>query len=86
MNPKDEIRNYILKEFFPGEDPRKFQDDTDLLERGTLDSFAILQLMTYIEETYQIEVGFDEIIAENIRSVKLLADFVKRKIGNSCKR
>ncbi len=82
MNPENEIRNYILNFFSPGEDSIKFQDDTDLLEKGILDSFAILQLVTHIEETYQIEVGFDEIVAENIRSVKLLADFVKRKLGN----
>lgn len=82
MNPENEIRNYILKNFLPGEDSIKFQDDADLLEKGILDSFAILQLVTHIEETYKIEVGFDEIVAENIRSVKLLADFVKCKLGN----
>ena len=82
MSSKNEIRNYILKEVFPEKDPKKFQDDTDLIEKGILDSFAILQLMTHLEEAYQIEIGFDEMVSENIRSVTLLADFVNRKLGN----
>jgi len=82
MSSKNEIRNFILKEVFSDKDPEKFQDDTDLIEKGILDSFAILQLMTHLEETYQIEVGFDEMVSENIRSITLLADFVNRKLGN----
>jgi acyl carrier protein len=82
MSSKNEIRNFILKEIFPENDQKKFQDDTDLIEKGILDSFAMLQLMTHLEETYQIEVGFDEMVSENIRSITLLADFVNRKLGN----
>lgn len=82
MNLEEELRNYILKEYLPKEDSDKIHNETDLIEKGVLDSFAILQLITHMEETYQIEVGNDEISVENMGSVSRLSDFVRRKGKN----
>lgn len=82
MNFEEEIRNYIIKEFQQNVNLSKFRDEDDLLDGSILDSFAILQIMTHLEEIYGIEIGNDEIVAENIGSIRKLADFVKRKRGN----
>ena len=46
------LREYILSEFLPGEDPKELVADTSL--DGILDSFAKLSLVTFIEERFDI--------------------------------
>lgn len=46
------LREYILSEFLPGEDPQELVADTSL--DGILDSFAKLSLVTFIEERFDI--------------------------------
>lgn len=81
MKIEEELRNFISKTFHPREDPNKLRYD-DLLDTGTLDSLAVLQLIAHLEKTYGIQVGNDEIIAENIGSITRVVEFVKRKQDN----
>ncbi len=51
---KGTVREYILKEFLPGEAPEALQDSTELITRGILDSLATLKLVSFIEERFNI--------------------------------
>lgn len=82
MEFENNLWNYILKEILPNGDPNAISDDTDLLESGILDSFSILKLASHIEDVYQIEVGLDELVPENIGSLKKVAAFINHKVGN----
>ena len=53
---RDTIKNYILQEFLPGEDPDELTDSTPLISSGILDSLATLRLVSFLEEEYQIEI------------------------------
>ena len=61
---KDTIKSYILGEFLPEEDPEELTDSTELMTLGILDSVSIMQLVTFMEDTFGItfeasEVGID---------------------------
>lgn len=53
---KDQLRDYILQNFLPGEDPSNLQDDTPLKGSGILDSVSTLKLVSHVEETWSIAV------------------------------
>lgn len=54
-------------------------DDTDLLETGTIDSLMFVELLASIEETYGITVPIDDLDVDEFRSVSRLAAFVARR-------
>ena len=53
--------------------------DTDLLERGHLDSLAVLDLVIVVEETFGIELNDDDVVPEHFRSVRDLAGLIDRR-------
>jgi len=78
-NMNEEIRQYILAEFLPGEKASNLKDDTPLRTSGVLDSVATLKLVSFVEEQYGIEVEAHEAGVENFDSVGSIASFVRSK-------
>jgi acyl carrier protein len=78
---QDRVREYILKEFLPGERPENLADTTELITAGILDSLATLKLVAFLEESYGIKVEPHELVADNLNSVAQIADFVVSKRG-----
>ncbi len=76
---KDRVRQYILSEFLPGESPANLKDNTPLRTSGVLDSMATLQVVTFVEETFGIEVEAHEAGVENFESLNDIAAFVQQK-------
>jgi D-alanine--poly(phosphoribitol) ligase subunit 2 len=75
----DIIRQYITTELAT---EGKEVSDTDLLvEDGIIDSFAIMSLLSFLEERFQIQIGGDELLPENFQSVAALTAMVERKTG-----
>lgn len=76
---KEELRQYILTEFLPGEKPSNLKNDTPLRTSGILDSMATLRLVSFIEEHYGIEVEAYEADVENFDRIDTIASFVVNK-------
>jgi acyl carrier protein len=53
---RDAVRSYVLRELVPGESPERLSDDLSLKEAGILDSMSTLQFVSYVEETFGVEV------------------------------
>src|ERR1035438_10167465 len=81
-NMKEEIRQYILSEFLPGEKPSNLRDDTPLRTSGILDSVATLRLVSFVEERFGIEVVAHEAGVENFDRIDTIAAFVQSKGGS----
>ncbi len=54
-------------------------DDDNLFESGIVNSLFAVQLMTFIEKTFAIEVGPDDLDIANFKSIEAAAAFVLRK-------
>jgi acyl carrier protein len=80
---KEPIRAFILERFLFSENPEDLADEVSLTGEGIVDSMAALELVTFLEETFGIQVGNDEILPENLDSVDRLAAFVMRKRAGS---
>jgi acyl carrier protein len=80
MSPtQSEIKDYLLSEFLPGEDPSELKDDTPLITGGILDSLATIKLVAHLEETYKIEFSPHETGVDYLNTLADIAALVESK-------
>jgi len=60
-------------------DGDRLHDDTSFLESGIIDSTGILELVTFLEETYSIKIEDDELVPENLDSLNRIGVFLAKK-------
>lgn len=65
----------ILKEI---KDDVDFENCTDLIDGRYLDSFDIIQIISAIDEEYDVKVPASEIIPQNFNSAKALWAMVQK--------
>jgi len=75
------VKDYILKEFLPGEDPAELTETTPLISGGILDSIATLKLVSFIEERYDITLAAHEADVEHLDSINAIARLILSKKG-----
>ena len=69
--------NYLLGRDFP------FADGDSFLEHSIIDSIGILQLVTFLQDTYGITVQDDELLPENLDSVNAVTAYLCRKLDGT---
>lgn len=77
---KDVVRQYILEELLPGEDPAALTDSTPLLTGGILDSLATIRLTVFLEERFQIQLSAHETMVDYLNTVADIAQLVDSKL------
>ncbi len=55
-----------------------FENETALIDNGILDSFDILQIISSLNDEYDISIPASEIVPENFNSAKALWAMVQR--------
>jgi acyl carrier protein len=73
------VRDYILREFLPGEDPSELTEDTPLITGGILDSISTLKLVVFLEEHFGITVEAHEAGVEHLDSVGQITHLIAEK-------
>lgn len=73
------VKEFILSEFLPGEDPNELEETTPLMTTGILDSLATLKLVTFIENTFAVSIAPHEIDSENMNTLADIAKLVSSK-------
>ncbi|MBN2090666.1 acyl carrier protein [candidate division KSB1 bacterium] len=82
MSYLETVRNFVVDTFLFG-DGANLQDDTSFLENGIIDSTGILELITFLEETYQISIQDNELVPDNLDTLKKVEQFLTKKINGS---
>ena len=77
MDTANDIRGYIRDELLIA-DGADLRDDTPLWG-GVIDSVGLMQLITFIEETYGIEIADDELTSAHFGTVSSIAALVDAK-------
>ena len=65
---KNKIKEFIVENFLFGND-NGLKNDTSFLEEGIIDSTGVLELVTFLEEEFNIKVADDDLIPENLDSI-----------------
>jgi acyl carrier protein len=62
-------------------DGHELMDDSSLVEQHVLDSTGVLELASFLEKTFQVEVADDDLVPANLDSIERIAAYVARKCG-----
>lgn len=82
MNIETAIRKFIEENFIlEGNDHLGTEDS--LLEKGIIDSTGVLELVAFIEETFQFKVQDEELVPDNLDSIKNISQFIQSKLSYS---
>jgi acyl carrier protein len=73
------VKEFVLREFLPGEDPAELTEATPLITGGVLDSIATLKLVLFVEERFGITLEAHEVSPEHINTVADIARLVDAK-------
>ena len=74
---KQAVRQFIFKSIRLPD----LGDDDNLFESGIVNSLFAVQLMTFVEKAFGIEVQSDDLDIENFKSLNATTEFVVRKNG-----
>lgn len=74
------IRSFIVDTFLFGDDS-VLKEETSFLQNGIIDSTGILELITFLEQQYSIKIQDDELIPQNLDSLKNIGQFLDRKLS-----
>jgi len=84
MNVEQANIKEIVREFISSSiNFANWKDDENLFETGLVNSLFAVQLMTFIEKTFAIEVGPEDLDIENFKSLNAMTVFVLHKNGQA---
>lgn len=76
---ENQIKGYILEEFLPGEDPATLSPTTPLVSTRILDSLAILKLVAFLEDQFDITIEAYETSVDYMDTISDLVRLVQSK-------
>jgi acyl carrier protein len=79
MSVEIEIRKFIEENFILDGNENLSAEDS-LLEKGIIDSTGVLELVAFIEENYSLKIKDEELIPENLDSIKNISRFIQEKL------
>lgn len=76
----NEIRSFLVANFLSGRS-EKLNDDEPLLG-NVVDSTGVVELVTFLQEHFEITVDDDDVTNENLGSVRSAVAFIEQKLRN----
>lgn len=80
MSQINAVKEFIIENFLFGEEAQ-LELDTDFFDKGIIDSTGVIELVSFIEEKFDISVEDDELIPENLSSLKKIDVFLQKKLS-----
>jgi acyl carrier protein len=75
------VRDFLVNEVFYDKDLKSLGPEDSLIERGLLDSLAILKTVTFCEENFGITIPDGDVLPDHFESVRAIAKLVERHRG-----
>lgn len=76
----EKVKEFIMCEFLPGEDPDQLTESTQLISGGILDSLATLKVVAFLEENFAIKVEPHETDEDNFGTLSDIEKLVQSKL------
>ena len=79
MSVEQKIRDYILENYLFTDDQSALSSEDSFLDKGIIDSTGIMEVIFFLEEEFGIQVDDEEMMPENLDSVKNIVAYIGRK-------
>lgn len=74
------VKEFIIENFLYGEEEQLLLD-TDFFDEGIIDSTGVIELVSFLEERFNISVDDEELIPENLSSLQNINLFLQKKLN-----
>ena len=81
MDIEARIQQYVAQNLLFSDDGLQYSNDASFLLEGIIDSLGVIELVTFVQRTFELVVTSDEITPDNFDSVNRLAHYIRHKIG-----
>ena len=75
MTTNDKLREHFRRE---SSNDQTLTDNEPLLTSGFLDSIAIVKLLTYIEQEFNVEISDADFDPDNFETIETIATLIER--------
>jgi acyl carrier protein len=79
MDTKQTLEKFIVDELLLGQ-RTKIDPEESLTSTGVIDSLSLLRLISFIEETFNVEVEDTELSPDNFETLNLMVDLIEGKL------
>ena len=79
QNVEEMIRTYIAENILFSDKGYPHSDEVSFLEEGIVDSMGIMELVAFVDESFNVTVEDEELVPDNFDSVSNLAAHVRSK-------
>ncbi len=80
MNHRQQIKQFVLRNYLFTEDENAVADGDSLIRNGTIDSTGMLELISHLEDSYSIKVADVEMVPANFDSIDAITAYVASKL------
>lgn len=78
-----DVRGFVTDNFLFGRKNVSLDGDDSLLEQGLIDSTGVLELVSFIENKFEIKVEDDDLVPDNLDSINRLIAFIETKLNEA---
>ena len=76
----EKTRSFVVENFLFG-DADGLSETISLMEAGIIDSTGILELVGFLETSYDIKIADSEIVPENMDSLQAISSFISARLS-----
>ena len=79
MDTETAVESFIVNEIMLGDNSTQIDPNESLINTGVLDSLALLRLIAFIEDQFNVTIEDSEVIPENLETINDIVDFIDQK-------
>jgi acyl carrier protein len=74
----NKLREFIKNNFLLGNDANLKNDDS-FMGKGIVDSTGILEVVSFVEETFGFKIADEDLLPDNLDSINNLVNYIQKK-------
>ena len=83
LSSRELIRKFIVSQFAKTNEHTTVTDQDNLITNGLIDSLGIMQLISYLEETFSIMIKDEEVVPDYFESIEAISLLVQGKLSTT---
>lgn len=83
MDTRDKLRQFMVEELQTPNDA--LESDSPLITSHIIDSLGMLQIVSFVESEFEVEIADDELVPTNFDSISAIAQLVESKVAERAK-
>ncbi len=76
---KKKIKVFIIENFLLGDSSNNLNDEDSFFEKGIIYSTGVLELVSFVEKSFNVKFEDEELIPDNLDSINKVSDFILKK-------